>query len=166
MMAWHRLGDKPLSEPMMVSLSTHICVTLPPWVKDYYCGAIASIVLVRKIPDYETQKHMECHSTKKNIWEVKILAKVPDHQYPWCWLNIPHCFELISHRNVEFIVNIIKKLNYIIKVMPLFNSSPPRSSAAYIRQWMGSALVQIMAWRLFGAKPLSQPILGYRQLDP
>ena len=27
MMAWRRPGDKPLSEPMMVSLSTHICVT-------------------------------------------------------------------------------------------------------------------------------------------
>ena len=28
-MAWRRSGDKPLSEPMMVSLSTHICVTRP-----------------------------------------------------------------------------------------------------------------------------------------
>ena len=28
-----RLGDKPLSEPMMVSLLTHICVTRPQWVK-------------------------------------------------------------------------------------------------------------------------------------
>ena len=28
-MAWHRPGDKPLSEPMMVSLLTHICLTLP-----------------------------------------------------------------------------------------------------------------------------------------
>ena len=26
-MAWRRPGDKPLSEPMMVSLLTHICVT-------------------------------------------------------------------------------------------------------------------------------------------
>ena len=33
-MAWHRPGDKPLSEPMMVSLTTHICVTRPQWVKD------------------------------------------------------------------------------------------------------------------------------------
>ena len=33
-MAWGRLGDKPLSEPMMVSLLTHICVTRPQWVKD------------------------------------------------------------------------------------------------------------------------------------
>ena len=31
--AWRRPGDKPLSEPMMVSLLTHICVTRPQWVK-------------------------------------------------------------------------------------------------------------------------------------
>ena len=31
-MAWRRSGDKPLSEPMMVSLPTHICVTQPQWV--------------------------------------------------------------------------------------------------------------------------------------
>ena len=28
-MAWRRPGDKPLSEPMMVNLPTHICVTRP-----------------------------------------------------------------------------------------------------------------------------------------
>ena len=31
-MAWRRPGDKPLSEPMMVSLLTHICVAQPQWV--------------------------------------------------------------------------------------------------------------------------------------
>ena len=31
-MAWRRPGDKPLSEPMMVSLLTHICITHPQWV--------------------------------------------------------------------------------------------------------------------------------------
>ena len=31
-MAWRRLGDKPLSEPMMVRLPTHVCVTRPQWV--------------------------------------------------------------------------------------------------------------------------------------
>ena len=30
-MAWRRSSDKPLSEPMMVSLPTHICVTRPQW---------------------------------------------------------------------------------------------------------------------------------------
>ena len=33
-MAWRRPGDKPLSEPMMVSLPTHICVTRCQWVKE------------------------------------------------------------------------------------------------------------------------------------
>ena len=31
-MAWRRPGDKPLSEPMMVRLLTHICVARPQWV--------------------------------------------------------------------------------------------------------------------------------------
>ena len=34
-MAWRRSGDKPLSEPMMVSLVTHICVTRPQWIKEH-----------------------------------------------------------------------------------------------------------------------------------
>ena len=44
------------------------------------------------------------------------------------------------------------------------NSSPP--SAACMRQLIGSALVQIMACRPFGAKPLSKPMLSYCQLEP
>ena len=41
------------------------------------------------------------------------------------------------------------------------NSSPP--SPAYMCQWTGSALVQIMACPLFGDKPLSEIILIYCQ---
>ena len=57
-MAWRRSGDKPLSEPMIVILLTHICVTRPKWVRiaaaspsghknhygDVIMGAIASQV--------------------------------------------------------------------------------------------------------------------------
>ena len=32
-MAWRRPGDKPLSEPMMIGLLMHICVTRSQWVK-------------------------------------------------------------------------------------------------------------------------------------
>ena len=32
-MVWRRPSDKPLSEPIMVSLLTHLCVTRPQWVK-------------------------------------------------------------------------------------------------------------------------------------
>ena len=31
-MAWRRPGDKLLSEPVVVSLLTHICITRPQWV--------------------------------------------------------------------------------------------------------------------------------------
>ena len=40
-MAWRRPGDKPLSEPMMVSLLTHICVTRPQWVKSLFLQEVA-----------------------------------------------------------------------------------------------------------------------------
>ena len=33
-MAWRRPGDKPLSDPMMANLLTHICVTRPQWVNE------------------------------------------------------------------------------------------------------------------------------------
>ena len=45
-----------------------------------------------------------------------------------------------------------------------FNNSPP--SGAYMHQGIRVALVQKMACRLFGAKPLSKPMLGYCDLDP
>ena len=97
MMTWRREGDKSLSEPMIVCLLMHECITLPQWVKS-------------NTVDQEVQHH------------------------------------------------IIIKPQWV-------NSSPP-PSAAYMRLGIGSALVQIMACRLFGAKPLSKPMLGYCQLDP
>ena len=35
-MAWRRPGNKPLPEPMLVSLLTHICVTRPQWVNQMH----------------------------------------------------------------------------------------------------------------------------------
>ena len=57
-MAWRRPGDKPLSEPMMVSLLTHICVTRSQWVNtDFlYCNMISYwvvsiwLVIIQKAP--------------------------------------------------------------------------------------------------------------------
>ena len=46
----------------------------------------------------------------------------------------------------------------------VINSTPP--NAAYMYQWIGSTLVQIMACCLFGTKPLSKQMLGYCELDP
>ena len=43
-MAWCRPGDQPLSEPMMVCLLTHICVTRPQRNK-YRCNCILTMLL-------------------------------------------------------------------------------------------------------------------------
>ena len=40
-MAWRRSVDKPLSEPMMVTLPTHICVARPQWVNG--CNAVCTL---------------------------------------------------------------------------------------------------------------------------
>ena len=55
------------------------------------------------------------------------------------------------------IMQVVSKTNGI-------NLSPP--SATYMRWWTGSALIQIMACRLDGTNPLSEPMLTISQLDP
>ena len=50
-MAWHCPGDKPLSEPIMVSLLTHICVTRPQWVKVF----LNPIIMRLKTSKYKTK---------------------------------------------------------------------------------------------------------------
>ena len=54
--------------------------------------------------------------------------------------------------------------NIFFQINCMVTSSCP--SDAYMCQWIGSVLVQIMACQLFGAKPLSKPMLSYCQLDP
>ena len=63
-MAWQRPGDKPLSEPMMVRLLTHICVARPQWVKLGYgeCRMLYSIYCFESY-------HEACHLSNK-IWPV------------------------------------------------------------------------------------------------
>ena len=38
--AWRRPDDKPLSEPMVVGLLMHICVTRPQWVNQWWCSSV------------------------------------------------------------------------------------------------------------------------------
>ena len=54
-MAWRRPGNKPLSEPMMVSSLTHICITRPQWVNvvaPWRCYSIFQRVFTKHITGY------------------------------------------------------------------------------------------------------------------
>ena len=68
-------------------------------------------------------------------------------------LGIVYFREIILESNAEDEAYSVHEIN-------LF---PP--SAAYMRQWLGPALVQAMACRLFGTKPFPEPMLTCCQLD-
>ena len=48
----------------------------------------------------------------------------------------------------------------------LFNTPPPPPSATYMRRRIGPALLQVMAYRPFDAKPLPEQMLIYGELEP
>ena len=45
-MAWRRPGDKTLSEPMLVSLLMHICITRPQWVKPLTLWPLGYVIVI------------------------------------------------------------------------------------------------------------------------
>ena len=63
--------------------------------------------------------------------------------------------KLFSYRFYQTPNNCMVRLNIYLTLLTHL------PSAAYTRQWTGSTLVHVMAWRLFGAKPLPEPILAY-----
>ena len=64
-MAWCRPGDKPLSEPMIVSLLTHICSTRPEWVIE--SGASIHNFWWRKT--YNLNSSLFCNVNKRFLWD-------------------------------------------------------------------------------------------------
>ena len=53
-----------------------------------------------------------------------------------------------------------------VPILLIANLNSLPFSAAYMRRWTLSSLVQIVACRLNGSKPLFKPVLTYCQLDP
>ena len=89
-MAWRRPGDKPLSEPMMVSLPTHICVPQHQWVKRH---PITHLIIVDKDHSDVTWRLWDLKSPSfwlfvpqlvpgNNKWNIKAL-----HYWPFVRRN-------------------------------------------------------------------------------
>ena len=49
-MSWRRPGDKPLSEPMLVSVLMHLCITQPQWVI-FFCHGDVYLVCHHRVID-------------------------------------------------------------------------------------------------------------------
>ena len=117
------------------------------------------------------------------LWHTALLYKEMElwpfctcHQFPF---RQPHCQANLALRTMKNCTKFTRLQFCILREISLQNlhidsktyassntikSSPP-SAVYYMCQWTGSALVQIMTCRLFGAKPLSEPMLIYCKLD-
>ena len=101
----------------------------------------------------------------KDIYVAKHLKQNSMPGYRKClpYIELHENFAMSKHSHARFgefqksTVNMISTLCLLCQI--LTHPRPP--GAAYRRQWIGSALVRIMACRLFGANPLSKPMLGY-----
>ena len=113
----------------------------PPWYVEYVL--LIQGGLCRKWSELETKR--------QHIFISKLAAKQ---------VSVYHFIDFFVHIHHNNSMNIccLPPGNAIVTCNKRFNSSP--------RQWIGSASVQIMACPLFGAKPLSKPMLDYCELDP
>ena len=75
--AWHRPVTKPLSEPMMISLPLHVCVTQPQWV----IYGILVLSPLNTLRPRQNGHHLpdnvfKCIFFNENVWiSIKILLK-------------------------------------------------------------------------------------------
>ena len=130
-----RQDDKPLSEPMMVRLLTHICVTRPQWVKNrasqfpYKQQYVFHIAAVADISIFEILYLL--HLPFNLLRPRQNGSHFSGYIFTWIFLN----------ENVWITLKISLKFASEVWI----NNIP--------------ALVRITAWRLPGHKPLSEPMM-------
>ena len=92
-MAWRRSGDKPLSEPMMVRLLTHICVARPQWINPCHVELISRNIWKKNhvIYHFSNDKKSYMHIyIKKNSLHI---SKIPHLDCP---SNLSKCYNANS----------------------------------------------------------------------
>ena len=75
-MAWCLPGDKPLYEPVMVSVMTPICVTRPEWVKGVVCKNIFSDCLICSVLSAHLEKPYVCYWVPRLFFRSPVTAAV------------------------------------------------------------------------------------------
>ena len=113
-MAWRRPGKKTLSEPMMVSLATHICVIRPQWVKytgrTFWYNPQTNLALAKNHSSSDSKAFFQpINERKRNIMWFVIFVLFPkgDRDYlqrvhELAKLKLIETYSL-GWRNVQFI---------------------------------------------------------------
>ena len=107
-MAWCRPGDTPLSEPLVVRFTTHICVTRPQWV-------VGLSVLWDQVWQKPATSVCEAHSTCINNECLGFTTTYPNNPYSYIvyiWCRITEMTQ--KYNNVYMFRNIIKVVLYAV----------------------------------------------------
>ena len=95
-MAWRRPGDKPFSEPMMISLLTHICVTWPWWVNHILHGLFDDTGAIMWLP-HVIMWLPQCQWSNPEGYEYR--WAVPSHdRTKQCWKSVHGYLDLPQQR--------------------------------------------------------------------
>ena len=122
-MAWRRRDDKPLSEPMMVSLLMHICVTRPQWVIGHYSnnclvnmivawGPVSTLSPIQSL--HTQQPHPQDSSSLQELsitWKLLLQAWISTMTSPPVTSGYRHRGPEIQSFDDVFVVTLIKLLN-------------------------------------------------------
>ena len=98
--AWRRPGDKSLSEPMMVKLPTHICVTRPQWVK--VCLKVFHFRFKIRLLFMELSRYIYCrieYITYKYMGSFPVLITLHQSHCWFIFLLKPH-FHAFNERSI------------------------------------------------------------------
>ena len=91
-MAWRRSGDKPLSEPVVVNLLTHICVTRPQLNSTFIASRTTDICFIYCL----TWNH--CNG----VVHLSVILTWPDFVLNW---TLHLCKPILLWRHIEVIVS-------------------------------------------------------------
>ena len=131
-MAWWRPSDKPLSEPMMVKLLTHICVTRPQWV-EFVLFFFRSIIDLSLICFEWIQQVCQCpvnflKSINLNNLSLRLTVTRVDllgFADIFLW-RLASCLEVVITTKDEDLAKQNKIQNFRILMNPPFTSMLPR----------------------------------------
>ena len=149
-MSRRRPGDKPMSEPTIVGLLTHLCITRPQWVKKRFAYFInwhvTAYIFVRQVSSL-SKIVFEINPMAAGRWsnnQIQIdvvnvaweLLSCECHRTHWWWARIGLGNGLVPSDN---------------KPLP-----EPMLTLFYV-----AILIKIMVCRLVETKLLSEPMMGY-----
>ena len=132
-----------LGQNMNVSINPQKTPHNSPWRVSY---GMSFVMILEKIDRVITAPRCSSTLMKITIW----------------WRGDSDVHSILIMRNQSAAILIIPHVHIYMSYMysKIHPDSSPRS-VAYMRRWIGSTLVRMVACRLFGAKPLSKPMLGY-----